>query len=159
MTDALKVLPSGSRTGGDAKEDARWYRKGLRFSCTECGGCCTGEPGHTWVNEEEALAIAEFLGIDFDTFCQTHLRRIANGRHSLKERSATYDCVFLDGKRCSIYPVRPKQCRTFPWWPENLASREAWEAAARRCEGITEEAPVVSYEEIQSQLHTPKEIL
>ena len=38
-----------------------------------------------------------------------------------------YDCVFLKEdpergrKTCSIYPVRPLQCRTWPFWPENLA--------------------------------------
>lgn len=53
-----------------------------------------------------------------------------------------HDCVFLDresipGKAiCSIYNARPAQCRTFPWWPENLRSRQAWQRAGRHCEGI-----------------------
>ena len=35
-----------------------------------------------------------------------------------------------------VYPVRPLQCRTYPFWPEVLASRQAWQREARRCEGI-----------------------
>jgi len=34
--------------------------------------------------------------------------------------------VFLKDKQCTVYPVRPAQCRTFPWWKENLSSKEAW---------------------------------
>ena len=37
---------------------------------------------------------------------------------------------------CTIYPVRPRQCRTFPFWPENLESPEAWEEATETCHGV-----------------------
>ena len=49
-----------------------------------------------------------------------------------------HDCVFLDrtsadGKTgCSIYAERPAQCRTWPFWSENLTSRATWEAVKRR---------------------------
>jgi Fe-S-cluster containining protein len=39
-----------------------WYRDGLRFRCTRCGSCCTGEPGNVWVTDEEIAAIAAFRG-------------------------------------------------------------------------------------------------
>jgi Fe-S-cluster containining protein len=56
---------------------------------------------------------------------------------SLKERS-NGDCIFYDAVsgRCSIYPVRPLQCRLFPFWPALLASEEAWNAAAVLCPGM-----------------------
>lgn len=37
---------------------------------------------------------------------------------------------------CSIYAVRPLQCRTWPFWPENVADRESWDRAARKCPGM-----------------------
>jgi Fe-S-cluster containining protein len=37
---------------------------------------------------------------------------------------------------CGIYPVRPLQCRTWPFWDGNLASAENWNAAAKRCPGM-----------------------
>lgn len=48
-------------------------------------------------------------------------------------------CVFLeDGARtaCAIHPARPEKCRTWPFWPELLASPEALADAMRLCPGI-----------------------
>src|SRR5438105_3224904 len=36
-----------------------WYQDGLRFSCTRCGHCCTGEPGFVWVCAAARAALAE----------------------------------------------------------------------------------------------------
>ena len=46
------------------------------------------------------------------------------------------DCPFLEGSRCGIYPVRPVQCRTFPFWSENLSNRRSWTRLRRFCPGI-----------------------
>ena len=133
-----------------------WYAEGLRFKCTECGQCCTGSPGYAWVTEEEIEAIANYLSISKEKFCQKYIR-IVDGRFSLiEQRSPTnpkdYDCVFLKDKKCQVYPVRPKQCRTFPWWPINLKSPKDRKEAARFCEGISTEAPVVAFQKIDEQL-------
>jgi Fe-S-cluster containining protein len=131
-----------------------WYADGLSFACTGCGGCCTGAPGYTWVSSEEIAAIAAYLKLSVAEFSRRYLRRVG-GRYSLTELRPHYDCVFLeDRKRCKIYPVRPTQCRTFPFWPENLQSPESWEEAAKRCEGIHPDAPRVPREEIDQQLHS-----
>ena len=46
-------------------------------------------------------------------------------------------CQFLtEDSRCSIYPVRPKQCATWPFWEENL-KQENWEGSVSDiCPGI-----------------------
>lgn len=132
------------------KDQEPWYSNGLRFKCTGCGKCCTGSPGYIWVTKEEIQAIAEFLKISVDKFMRTYIRQ-KEGRFSLIEKpSFNFDCVFLKEKKCSIYEVRPKQCRTYPWWISNLKSRECWEEAAKECEGINPEAPLVPFEEIQN---------
>lgn len=129
-----------------------WYRDGLRFQCTQCGACCTGSPGYVWIDEEEATTIAEYLKIPVEDFVHRYTHRV-NGRLSLREDPRTYDCVFLKGKRCEVYGARPKQCRTFPWWRENLESKETWNEASLRCEGINHpEARVVAFEEIENIL-------
>jgi Fe-S-cluster containining protein len=134
--------------------DKPWYSEGLRFKCTECGKCCTGAPGFAWVNDEEIQAIADYLKMSVKDFGKRYLRFV-RGRYALVEMK-NYDCVFLKDKKCSIYPVRPNQCRTFPWWLQNLTSPEAWKEAASYCEGISNDAPVVPLEVIESQLNIDK---
>lgn len=135
----------------DAKdESARWYANGLSFSCTQCGNCCTGAPGYVWVSDIEVDRFAAFLKIDRMTFLKTYCRLIG-GRVSLKERRNfrnEYDCVFLkeieigEGAKkrmkrvCTVYDVRPLQCRTWPFWDGLLATEEAWNHAAERCPGM-----------------------
>lgn len=112
-----------------------WYKEGLRFKCTGCGECCTGAPGYVWVDEEEIALLSSELQISKEAFVSQYTRRIGD-RLSLKEDPKNYDCIFLKERKCQVYSARPKQCRTYPWWPENLSSRKAWEREAERCEGI-----------------------
>lgn len=135
-----------------------WYKKGLRFACTECGKCCTGEPGYVWIDQQEAEKMAEVLNISLKEFMQNYTR-LVDGELSLKEYPRTYDCVFLrDGNKCMVYKARPKQCRTFPYWPENMKSKEAWEETAKRCEGINHEhAPLVPLKVIEENLKEMEE--
>ncbi|MGA1224954.1 MAG: YkgJ family cysteine cluster protein [Phycisphaerales bacterium] len=124
---------------------APWYAEGLRFECTQCGNCCSGGPGAVWFTPEEAQAMASAVGLPLERFLEVYTRRLG-ARRSLKElvRDGKHDCVFLDrdsrpGKAiCQIYGARPKQCRTWPWWPENLESAAAWELVRRHtpCPGM-----------------------
>lgn len=128
-----------------------WYKNGLKFTCTGCGACCSKEPGYVWVNPTEIEKIATHLGISQEEFLKRYTRKVF-GRVSLLEKS-NYDCVFLKNNRCEIYSLRPRQCRTFPWWESNLESPEAWKETALRCEGIDhKDAPLVPFETIQEQL-------
>ena len=68
----------------DKKE---WYADGLRFSCTQCGDCCTGPPGYVWVDETEAKNIADYLNISIAKFHNLYTHK-ASGRTTLNERPA-----------------------------------------------------------------------
>lgn len=128
-------LDSDERRRSSGGEE--WYRDGLRFECTCCGNCCTGPEGVVWFTPAEGREMAQRLGLDDDEFHRLHARRV-DGRWSLKERvldDGRHDCVFLDretipGKAiCGVYEARPTQCRTWPFWPENLTTRRAWSRA------------------------------
>lgn len=131
-----------------------WYEEGLHFRCTECGRCCTGSPGFVWVTDEEMKGIAATLDMPLAVFKRKYIRRRDN-RYALIEKKTEegdYDCIFLENKKCKIYQNRPKQCRTYPWWRENLTTRQSWQLAADECEGINDEAPLVSYSHIALNL-------
>ena len=36
----------------DPSPNTPWYADGLPFTCTQCGDCCTGDPGYVWVTDE-----------------------------------------------------------------------------------------------------------
>jgi Fe-S-cluster containining protein len=111
-----------------------WFEDGLRFSCTQCGNCCTGPPGAVWFTDAEGKAMAKKLGISEDDFYTLYARKVGI-RWSLAENliSGKYDCVFLDRESelpsCKLYEARPSQCRTWPFWRENLTSQSAWTSA------------------------------
>lgn len=129
-----------------------WYKEGLPFKCTQCGACCTGSPGYVWVSDEEIIDMAAFLKVTVEHFIKKYTRSV-KGKRALLEHQKTYDCVFLKDKICTLYTSRPKQCRTYPWWPEVVASKEAWAEEATRCEGINHaDSKTISLEEIQQQL-------
>ncbi len=113
----------------------RWYDAGLRFECTGCGACCTGEPGFVYVNDAEIAALAERCGMPVAEFEANFVRPIGHGK-SLVERP-NGDCVFFDPvtKGCRVYDLRPRQCRTWPFWNSNLVDESAWEDTCRGCPG------------------------
>lgn len=117
-----------------ARKSRCWYEEGLRFACVRCGSCCRGEPGYVWVSGEEWERIAEHLGTDEEELARRCLRRVF-GRLSLVELR-NGDCVFYGEEGCKVYPVRPKQCRTFPFWPENVRSRRNWLDLGKECPGV-----------------------
>jgi hypothetical protein len=111
-----------------------WYAGGLRFACRGCGYCCEGPGGYVWVGFAEIEALAAALGLDADAFAATYLRR-CGARLALIDGPDGH-CVFLQNGRCRVYAVRPVQCRTYPWWPETVASAAAWERERRHCPGV-----------------------
>ena len=44
------------------KTDEPWFSQGLRFTCSQCGNCCSGGPGFVWVSDEEIAKLADFWG-------------------------------------------------------------------------------------------------
>lgn len=112
-----------------------WYRDGLPFACTQCGACCSGEPGYVWVDRNEIKAIAFELGMDATTFQRKYVRQVG-GRKSLLEYPDG-DCILLDRetRRCKVYRARPVQCRTWPFWDSNVATERDWETTRQVCPG------------------------
>jgi Fe-S-cluster containining protein len=127
-----------------------WFDEGLRFECTGCGRCCTGANGYVWVSECDVSRLAARFGVCLDDFGREYLRRIGD-RYALLERAHDGACVFLAGDRCGVYENRPDQCRSFPFWDQNLVSATAWTRAAEECEGIREDAPLLGREAIESR--------
>lgn len=112
-----------------------WYREGLRFECTQCGACCSGEPGYVWVQRAEIRAMAFELGLDAVTFSRKFVRQVGPD-HSLIEYPDG-DCIMLDRhtRRCKVYRSRPTQCRTWPFWDSTVNRPRDWQRTCDVCPG------------------------
>lgn len=90
-------------------------------ACEACGGaCCTGKSGYIWAKYPEIEQMATFLDLSVEEFATMYLKKVKH-RYSLVEKQLDADnfaCIFFDEKekKCTIYSVRPRQCRTFPFW-------------------------------------------
>ena len=123
--------------------ETTWYGAGLSFACTACGGCCTGPPGYVWYEDHEERALADHFGLSRHDFRRAYAKR-KHGRWTLDEvrrENGDYDCVFLERDahghgKCSVYALRPTQCRTWPFWASNLKTERAWREAASTCPGM-----------------------
>ena len=112
-----------------------------RFSplaCETCEGvCCRGESGYIWVKYSEIKEIATFLELTIEEFATIYLRKVKH-RYSIIEKQLSkndFACIFFDENRkeCTIYPVRPRQCRTFPFWE---SFKNSSEEVKKECPGI-----------------------
>jgi Fe-S-cluster containining protein len=123
-------------------------KKGLRFECTGCGKCCTnhGEYAHVYLDDEETVAIAKHLGLSTRVFKRRYT--FVDEDHWRQLSFEAKRCVFLgEDNGCRIYPVRPTQCGTFPFWRE-LGMDGTWTQEVRSmCEGTG-----------QGRLYSPAEI-
>ena len=134
------------------KKKTPWYVAGLHFECVQCGRCCSGPgEGYIWITKPETQIIADFLKISVGQVRKEYLKRVGL-RTTIIEHPGTKDCILLQDiagqKRCIIYPVRPSQCRTWPFWPDNLADPNAWNKATQKCHGINH-GRLYTYDEIE----------
>jgi Fe-S-cluster containining protein len=103
----------------------KFYADGIRFQCQGTGKCCMarGENTYVYLDHHDRLLLARHLGVS-----PAELRRkyLAKTHGLVHLRDPAKDCVFLENNRCAVYEARPRQCRTWPFWPENM-KRRVWE--------------------------------
>ena len=108
---------------------------GMRFACQSCGGCCRsrGRFHYVYVSLPERRRLARCLHLSVRTFTVRYCNKTEGFFHL---RSSGRDCVFLEGNRCRVHCARPEQCRTWPFWPENMPPRVWRRDIAAKCPGI-----------------------
>jgi Fe-S-cluster containining protein len=108
----------------------------MRFSCQQgCTKCCSRR-GSVYLTESDLARAAAYLGMTTTEFEKAHLIRY---RHVLRLRKlprGNDNCRFLTAAGCSIHPVKPTQCRTYPFWPGLIDSKASWRLESTFCPGI-----------------------
>ncbi len=87
-----------------------------------------------YLTEDDLKRAAKFTGMSAKAFESKYVYRT---RHQMRLRKPPdKQCSFLQEHGCSIHPAKPTQCRTFPFWPEIVERRSAWNRTGRYCPGI-----------------------
>jgi Fe-S-cluster containining protein len=104
------------------------------------------------VSADEIEVLARYRGETIEQFSSKFVRQVG-AQYSLIEKPGG-DCIFWDkAAGCTVYPARPAQCRAWPFWPENLATRRDWEDVRKGCPGAGQ-GRLYSLVEIQSAVAT-----
>lgn len=112
-----------------------FWKKGIRFECQGTGQCCVsrGSYGFVYLSLKDRQRMAKHLGLPTRRFTSEYCEK-TDGYFHLKELGK--DCRFLKGKQCGVYEGRPTQCRTWPFWPENMTPRAWSKEVASFCPGV-----------------------
>lgn len=127
-------MPASAKAAGASGNP--WYAEGLCFTCQPgCGACCTnhGDYAYVYLERDDIARLAAFFQLTTAQFKERYTA-LDDGDVVLKMDQPS--CPFLSDYRCSVYTARPLQCRTFPFWKENLSSRAEWQGLKRFCPGI-----------------------
>ena len=114
-----------------------WWSAGIQFECTGSGKCCVsrGEYGFVYLTREDRHRLADHLGVAPAAFRRAYCAK-TEGHWHLADAPGATACRFLDGTRCTVYEARPTQCRTWPFWPENMDARKWDSEVAAFCPGV-----------------------
>jgi Fe-S-cluster containining protein len=106
----------------------------MRFQCQPgCTKCCE-QKGFVYFTERDIERTAEFLSMPKEKFESRFIYRTRNTRRLRTPQHG--QCIFLGDGGCSIHPVKPAQCRIFPFWPELVESAKEWHGTAAWCPGM-----------------------
>lgn len=133
------------------------YPKKLRFECQRCARCC-GDTSHRGRNllltKKEVERIAKRTGRSPMSFASPISN---NGHYGYKMKKRSGKCVFLVGKACSIYNVRPLVCRFYPLSINKKNKRYVFEVSDD-CPGVGL-GKTLSAEKLESMVEEAKSIL
>jgi Fe-S-cluster containining protein len=88
------------------------------------------------MGDDEIDNISQKLKLKREDFIRQYTKQV-DDRISLRDlEQDNWNCIMLKNGKCSIYEDRPLQCRTFPFWPQNICHEDKWEHVKDDCPGI-----------------------
>ena len=98
-----------------------FLKKNIKFKCQGSSNCCVsrGSYGFVYLSKKDLIRISKYLRIEINKFKKNYCA-YTDGYLHLREMRKDGNCIFLKDKRCTVYKGRPMQCRTWPFWSENM---------------------------------------
>ncbi len=107
------------------------------FNCRKCGDCCKGYGG-TFVTDSDIEAICRHIKSDPEKFIETYCSM--SGTKPLLIQGENDYCIFWD-KVCTIHPVKPAMCKSWPFIRSVLTDVDNWYIMASFCPGMRTDVP------------------
>jgi len=132
------------------------YSKGMRFQCQRSSNCCVsrGSYGFVYLSKKDILRLSKYTDLSIKDFIKLYCEKTYGFVH-FKERRKNSECQFLEKKRCSIYKARPTQCRTWPFWSENMKTKIWNEEIQSFCPGIGK-GKIIQQSQIEKNINDDK---
>ena len=114
------------------------YKKGIRFECQGSGNCCVsrGSYGFVYLSDIDLKRFSKYFKISIKKFKEKYCQITDGFIHLSEKYELNGNCIFLKDRKCSVYNSRPTQCRTWPFWNENMNAKVWNEDIAINCPGI-----------------------
>ena len=131
--------------------------QGIRFECQGSSNCCVsrGSYGFVYLSKKDINKFSSFFKLKKEDFINIYCDKTDGFTH-LKEKNINGDCQFLINKRCSVYKARPTQCRTWPFWGENMNQKKWNQELSKFCPGIGK-GRVITKEEVKKNINEDME--
>ena len=133
------------------------YQNGIHFECQGSSNCCVsrGAYGFVYLSKKDITKLSNFTNLKTADFIDLYCEKTDGFTH-FKERKKDGSCQFLDKKKCSVYQARPTQCRTWPFWSENMKVKNWNEDISRFCPGINK-GKIINAEDIKKNIEEDEE--
>ena len=112
--------------------------KGIRFECQGSGNCCVsrGTYGFVYLSNKDIKKLSDGFKITEQNFVKNYCQKTDGFIHLKELKKNNGNCIFLKDNKCTVYKSRPIQCRTWPFWPENMNTKTWNNEISKNCPGI-----------------------
>ncbi len=112
--------------------------KGIRFECQGSGNCCVsrGNYGFVYLSKKDIKKLSDGFKITEQNFIKNYCQKTDGFIHLKELKKNNGNCIFLKDNKCTVYKSRPIQCRTWPFWHENMNTKTWNNEIAKNCPGV-----------------------
>ena len=114
------------------------YKNGIRFKCQGSGNCCVSREsyGFVYLSNKDLTRFSKHFKLSLKKFKDKYCQMTDGFTHLIEKTELDGNCIFLKDKKCSVYKSRPSQCRTWPFWNENMNTKVWNEDISINCPGV-----------------------
>ena len=115
-----------------------YLKKGIRFECQGSGKCCVSRNsyGFVYLSNKDLIRFSKSFKISLKKFKEKYCQITDGFIHLVEKSELKGNCIFLKNNKCSVYSSRPSQCRTWPFWNDNMNVKVWNEDVSINCPGV-----------------------